>query len=55
MIENIIEISNKDFCINFGELELCSSCSGCSLNCKFYESIRSRLSEIEELITYNNK
>ncbi len=51
MLSNIIEISDNDFCINFGEIEDCSSCTGCDFSCSSYESINSRLSEIENLIT----
>ncbi|MCX0394766.1 hypothetical protein ACSXAL_11965 [Clostridium perfringens] len=53
MLNNFIEISDKDFCINFGELELCSYCEGCNIDCDFYESINSRLYELKTLIIYN--
>ncbi|MDB1922104.1 cobyrinic acid a,c-diamide synthase [Clostridium tertium] len=49
MLCNIIEVLDGDFCINYGELQKCSSCNGCNLNCNIYESKNSRLSEIENI------
>lgn len=49
MLYNIIEILDEEFCINYGELDECSSCNGCNLSCSIYESKNSRLSEIENI------
>lgn len=49
MLYDINEILDNDFCINYGELQVCAFCNGCNLNCNLYESKNSRLSEINEI------
>lgn len=49
MLYNVIEILDEDFCINYGELEECSSCNCCNLSCSIYESKNSRLYEIKNI------